>query len=147
MNQGPLQSIQVLSADWGAFVWTLDTDPRAALQLQMLFKAQAGSLCLHKTSSVYFFRVYSCVYNWEAILKLYNLLLLQVDFLFIGCVLCFSQPAKCGDEAKATFRQQEKLYFSILDSSLWVSFLLSFRPLPPTVSIFRLWVFEVVMQS
>lgn len=29
----------------------------------------------------------------------YNPLLLQVEFTFTGCVLCFSQPATCGDEA------------------------------------------------
>lgn len=94
----------MLSADQGAQILTFsfisDTDPGAALQFQMLFKAQAGSLCLHKILSVCVF-VCFCVYNWEAILKVYNLLLLRVEFVFTGCVLCFSQPAKCGDEANS----------------------------------------------
>ncbi len=94
----------MLSADQGAQILTflegeagtLDTGPRAALQFQM----RAGSLCLHKILSVYVLCV-SVSINWEAILKLYNLLLLRVEFMFTGCVLCFSQPAKCGDEANS----------------------------------------------
>lgn len=57
MNKCPLLSIRVFSADPGAqiftFVLILDTDPRAALQFQMLLKVQAGSLCLHQILSVY----------------------------------------------------------------------------------------------
>lgn len=88
-----------------------------------------------------------CVYKWEAILKLYNLLLPQVEFLFIGLfVFCFSQPAKCGDEARATFRQK-KPYFSILDSSLWVSFLQSFCPLPVSVQTGGFWGSHAVLEG